>query len=758
LHFNDFTKEMETGRLIIMLAGDVSYALASEIFMDPESRLFTKTYQFHTLLPFYEQEYEALIIAINRIFLRAIEHVVYGLGNDSIDALIGLKHQVANIERMLHTPTTLELIKKIKNSNTAIIISTGPSLKKQLPLLKTIKEHATLFCIDASLPILEKEGIKPDIVVSLERVIETAKFYTETSKEFQEDIIFAITSIAHPDLFKEIKAGTLQINMRPFGYTSYFDMPEYGYIGLGMSAANMAFELVFHGGFEKCIFIGQDLAYGADGSTHSHGHVYGATEKGVSKQVRYEVLAYGGEGVVETTLVWQLFKNFFEADIMHANTEGMRVINSTEGGARIEGTTEIPFATAIEQCVDFTHQKEQILLSKPDEQTIEQNLQKASKKIEHLLSYATKVQKEVETVFLHVAAESEKIESIPEDERYKKLDYQALADVMAEIDRIKEYFDDQEFANIFKDSTQAMVIHQEINLATIQVRNVTTDDEKRQKMIDWVLAHRFWVFSLAGMMEATIDAVNMGLEMKIDFDSIDFVRVYVEDEEVDLLHVSHKDLFMKNLADIKRICIAYELDEKYQDKAGSLKFYYGNEAQSLKAEVHIPRKNDRNIASFMFVNSLECTLDYKKFVKKAREDGASLNIGLLPVEPIEDNREFIEALIRIYSSFPEVNFKFICFKEEEIEMTKRLFVLELDRIEFIAPRDIYELYNQIDMFIYDLKRLEEQKLYAIRHILNSTQEVEVPQLKMSKYNNGEIKLSDHIDAINFAISSILDKR
>jgi len=343
LHFNDFTKELESGRLVLVLASDVTFALASDIFMHPESRIFSKTYQFHALLPYYETVYGEVILIINRIFLQAIEHAVRGLGNDSTDALIGLQHQVANIDKMVHTPTTLELIKKVKNSEVAVIISTGPSLKKQLPLLKTIRDHATLFCIDASLPILEKEGIKPDIVISLERVIETAKFYTKTSKEFQEDIIYVITSIAHPDLFKEIKAGTLQISMRPFGYTSYFEMPEYGYLGIGMSAANMAYELIFHADFKTCILIGQDLAYGADGTTHSDGHIYGIEDK--SDNQRYKVPAYGGEGMVETTLIWKLFKNFFESDISYANAKGTATINATEGGARIDFLHNLTFTT-----------------------------------------------------------------------------------------------------------------------------------------------------------------------------------------------------------------------------------------------------------------------------------------------------------------------------------------------------------------------------------------------------------------------------
>ncbi|WP_345993117.1 6-hydroxymethylpterin diphosphokinase MptE-like protein [Sulfurimonas sp. HSL-1716] len=751
LHFNDFSKELASGRLVILLAEDITFSLASEIFMHPESRLFSKTYQFHILLPFYESEYGELIIAINRMFLQAIEHAVRGIGNDSTDALIGLQHQIANAQRMVHTPTTLELIKKVKNSNTAVIVSTGPSLKKQLPLLKKIKEHVTLLCVDASLPLLEREGIKPDVVISIERVIETAKFYQETSKEFQENIVFVITSIAHPDLFKDIKAGTLQISMRPFGYTSYFEMPEYGYLGIGMSAANMAYEMMFHANFENCILIGQDLAYGADGSTHSEGHLYGIQERDKNKQ-RYMIPAYGGEGTVESTVIWRLFKNFFESDIGYANAKGIKTVNATEGGARIEGAVEMPFAEAIEKYVDFTHKKEQIKLTKPDEKTIEANVEKIGVKINEMLAYAIKIEKEVETTFLHVARECESIESVKEDERYAKLDYQALSNVMSEIDRIKEYFDDQKFANIFTDSTQAMILHQEIELAKIQVRNVLTDNDKRQKMIDWVLAHRYWLFSLAGMMQATIDAINMGIEMKIDFNTITLIRVYIEDEEIDLLHIDHSDEFMKNLADMKRLCINYILEDKFAHKVDKLKFCYSDEAKTFNVEVHLPSRSDGLFDKFMFVNSLEATLDKKRFVRVKKDEDDVFTVGLLPVEGIYENKEFIECIKEISKKFPKVVFKFICWTQRERESSEHLFFGERDFIRFIAPKSIYELYQEIDMFIYDLEKLEDKRFYAVRHILNSTQEVNVPQLKIDQDNNEDATLKEHINTINLAIS------
>lgn len=84
----------------------------------------------------------------------------------------------------------------------------------------------------------------------------------------------------------------------------------YGYVGIGMSSANMAYEVAFLMNYDHAIFIGQDLAYGNDGNSHATHHVYGEDEVKLNDDDSY-VTAYGGKGLVRTTLVWKLFMGFF---------------------------------------------------------------------------------------------------------------------------------------------------------------------------------------------------------------------------------------------------------------------------------------------------------------------------------------------------------------------------------------------------------------------------------------------------------------
>ncbi|MCE3046577.1 motility associated factor glycosyltransferase family protein [Helicobacter kayseriensis] len=509
LHFIDFSQEILSGKLVLREDLD-DQGIASLFEEDKHSKFYVKTYMLEIFNPYYER-YREKFLRINQSFIRAIEHLVVAVGNDAKDAIIGIKHHIANLPQTIQTPTLVDLVLNLKNRDTAIIVSTGPSLHKQLPLLKQIAPYATLFCIDASFPILYQNGIKPDIVLSLERVEATAKFYEETPKEAFEGVIFAITSIVHPRLRRAIEenGGLIQYSYRPFGYTTYFGIHEYGYLGIGMSAANMAYELIVHARFKRCVIIGQDLAFGDDGSSHSKGAVYGSDEiqKGSKRAGQSVYLTrYGGEGEVESTQVWKMFLNFYERDI--ANTPyPLEVINSTEGGARIKGTLELPFSEVLQRIP--REEKQPIALDFPTEEVRQNNLKIIEEKCRLWLKEGKKKQKRIEKVFLKVAHFCEELETLNEEKRLEMIDYQKLDSLSKEIEKIKLFFKEPLFGSLFVDALQSYIFHQELDIARVLVK--TTDDEmqRRAKQIELIFLHKYWLFSLAGGIANVLEAVKL---------------------------------------------------------------------------------------------------------------------------------------------------------------------------------------------------------------------------------------------------------
>lgn len=505
LHFVDLSKELEDQKIIILSSKDCNYSNINKLIGYKDAKIYSKLYNLFTTNGYYNR-YTDEMVEINKIFIRAIEHNIVSIGNDATDSIMGLEHHIKNIPQLVKTPTVDELIGGIKNSNCAIIVSTGPSLHKQLPILKEIEKSVTIISIDASLPILEQWGIKPDVVVTLERIELTSEFYKKTSKEFQEGVVFAITSIVHKELRDSILSGTIQMSLRPFGYTRYFELTRWGYLGIGMSAANMAYEIVVHSRFQRVVLIGQDLAYGDDGKTHSKGYVLKEDEFKPSETNLY-VERYGGGGEVRTNNIWKMFLNFFENDI--ANTPyNLDVINSTEGGARIQGAKEISFNEVASNLIDRDHKKSKIVLKPLDKSEQEAYLNHCKIKIKEMLEYGERVKKEVEECFLQSAKVTEKLEELNKEERLEEIDFEELNSCIEAIDKIKDYFLEEKFLWIFIDAVQSYIMHQELEIAKIQVNFCKDDIQKKAKQIEWIYAHKYWLFSLAGGMESVLCVVK----------------------------------------------------------------------------------------------------------------------------------------------------------------------------------------------------------------------------------------------------------
>lgn len=508
LNFADFSAEIAAGKLLIFWTGTISFGELDSYLASEGQWIYSRIYNLHLYNSYYGR-YDKECLNLNSIITRSLGHHVISVGNDSTDALIGLEHHLQNLPEMITTPSMKELISKVKNTNTAVIVSTGPSLYKQLPLLKQYAPYLTIFCVDASFPILTKHGIKPDIVVTLERVEPTADFYKKTPKSAQKNIIFALTSIVHQETSKAITQGIKTYSMRPFGYTRFFDLKEYGYAGIGMSAANMTYELIVHSKFERCIFIGQDLAFAPDGKTHSKDAIFGENESQYKKSdntlEKILVPAYGGEGFVETSSVWKMFLNFFEKDIAETPYP-LEVINATEGGARIEGTKEIPFQEVLESLPKV--KKSLIQLTPPTKAEIAANKKQMEAKVKEFLDYGYKKKKMVEKLFLRVVKMTEELERLNRENKLEKINFTKMDKLLEEIDDVKNFFLEDTFIKVFIDAVQSYIVHQELEFAKIVVRPVHTLIEKQVKQIDWLYAHKYWLFSLAGGMDAALETAK----------------------------------------------------------------------------------------------------------------------------------------------------------------------------------------------------------------------------------------------------------
>ncbi|EKJ5637763.1 motility associated factor glycosyltransferase family protein, partial [Campylobacter coli] len=284
------------------------------------------------------------VLGLNKKLAENFKNIILRNGNDPLDALQGIEQFVYNLPQMITHPSYKELLSKRKGiSDTAIIVSTGPSLTKQLPLLKKYASKATIFCVDSSYPILAKHGIKPDYVCMLERTEITAEFFNHDFGEFDKDIIFICAGVVHPKAIEYLKDRNLVITQKVLAFPYYINLKDFSYAAVGFSVAHTLSYLATYLSHKNIIFIGQDLAYAENGNSHPDDYQNSANYE---SQMYEHILttAYGGNGKVETHSIWLLFKNWFENEMIpNTRKMGITTYNCTEGGARIEGTIEKPF-------------------------------------------------------------------------------------------------------------------------------------------------------------------------------------------------------------------------------------------------------------------------------------------------------------------------------------------------------------------------------------------------------------------------------
>ncbi|EAL8314670.1 DUF115 domain-containing protein, partial [Campylobacter coli] len=347
-HILDFSHELQNSRLMILQTSSLDIEFFSNFCSSKPFFQFSRIYFLELMSHYYERFHED-ILGLNKKLAENFKNSIVFHGNDPLDALQGIEQFVYNLPQMITHPSYKELLSKRKGiSDTAIIVSTGPSLTKQLPLLKKYASKATIFCADSSYPILAKHGIKPDYVCMLERTEITAEFFNHDFGEFDKDIVFVCAGVVHPKTIEYLKNKTFIITQKVLAFPYYINLKNFCYAAVGFSVAHTLSYLATYLSHKNIIFIGQDLAYAENGNSHPDDYQNSANyESQMYEHILTE--AYGGKEKIKTHHVWLMFKRNLEQDVQKIQKYlDTKVYNCTEGGARIEGTIEKPFLWACE--------------------------------------------------------------------------------------------------------------------------------------------------------------------------------------------------------------------------------------------------------------------------------------------------------------------------------------------------------------------------------------------------------------------------
>ncbi|EDP4015130.1 motility associated factor glycosyltransferase family protein [Campylobacter jejuni] len=357
----DLSEELKTYQVILfdVAAKDVEIHIA--MVFDQQSILeYLSLYEMFISSHYYLKYYEISILSLNELCIKSASVAIRNADITCFLPLLTHGQFLQNIPSMLESIPFQRILNERKNKfENAIVVSAGPSLAKQLPLLKAYQDKAVIFCADGALSMLEKEGIIPDYVTNLDFTDLAMKFFQ--NKENLKQSIIALECATHPNIVRSLNAENCMIVLRNKALYQRFNLNDFGYIDTGTHVSHFSYTLALALGFKNIIMIGQDLAFDEEGNSHSKGFDFGEKFSGEENIDKLKVTAYAGKGEVLTHITWNDYRIKLEY-LFACNEQKAKFYNATEGGARINFTEELSFKECCEKLL--TKEKPQFELPK----------------------------------------------------------------------------------------------------------------------------------------------------------------------------------------------------------------------------------------------------------------------------------------------------------------------------------------------------------------------------------------------------------
>ncbi|EHF1068866.1 motility associated factor glycosyltransferase family protein, partial [Campylobacter coli] len=343
----DLSEELCSGKIYLVDIEEERVDIQLLILFDMKDMFeYLSLYEMFVNNVYYKKFYEDIWHKADELCEKNIEVIVRNLNSSLHIAFECYSHLLQNIPSMLESIPFQRILNERKNKfENAIVVSAGPSLAKQLSLLKAYQDKAVIFCADGALSMLEKEGIIPDYILNID--FEDLPLVFFKNKNLQDSIL-AFGCSTNPKLIHFLKNFHCVIVLRNKLLYQRFNLNDFGYIDTGTHVSHFSYTLALALGFKNIIMIGQDLAFDEEGNSHSKGFVLGEKIDHTLNIPTLKTQAYGGKGEVLTHIAWNDYRIKLEY-LFACNEQKAKFYNATEGGARINFTEELSFKECCEK-------------------------------------------------------------------------------------------------------------------------------------------------------------------------------------------------------------------------------------------------------------------------------------------------------------------------------------------------------------------------------------------------------------------------
>lgn len=342
-------------RTYILLTNDED-AIVRLFHTDPEGmfqgkvRLIVHPPSQRTAPDFYTASRRAVQNAVAGISVTL--RTAYGLARKNIDNML------ENMDLYGASPG-ISLFKDRFRGFPGVVVSAGPSLAKNIELLKKVKGRGVIMAVATTFHALLKRGIVPDFAVVIDYHAASKTYFEAVPAEFNVPLI--ADPKANPEAIAAYKGPKIFTDNEFLRVLLDGAVKDKGEVDMGATVAHAAAMLLDYFGCDPLILVGQDFAY-SDGLSHLPGTA-------IFDRWRGEVNRFNTYEMQEMESIYRLGEHLVVEKDIHGNRVyvhdnllsyrqdferifaeiSSRVVNATEGGLPIKNTEAVSLAEAVER-------------------------------------------------------------------------------------------------------------------------------------------------------------------------------------------------------------------------------------------------------------------------------------------------------------------------------------------------------------------------------------------------------------------------
>jgi len=373
-HIEPFLEDVSTKKIIVLEPSEWLYSIVKEnesvkaVIENPKAEVYIGN-NVDSFLDAIKRRYDLLFFKGIKVLIHRHLKTVFPLEynklanrikneldillNDSLTIARFSRLWINNFLRNVSTIKYADLVSSFFNiyRGDAIITGAGPSLDRSVKYIKRFRKRFFLIATDASVKPLVSNGIKPDLIVSIDPQPSVYYHFIGIDDKLINETPIVLNLFSNPEVFHIFKNRYIYFHYHPLN--RLFDIDKINIFNYG-AVSSLAFKLAVLLGFSNIYLTGYDFSYINNRIYAKDSFFY---EYSIINSNRfYPFLNYETEALkksnlkvdahntsqLHSSLKLRGYRKELEAIINESKSiRNIRVYNLLKGGSRISGTEEI---------------------------------------------------------------------------------------------------------------------------------------------------------------------------------------------------------------------------------------------------------------------------------------------------------------------------------------------------------------------------------------------------------------------------------